>query len=229
MAQKRETKAFPLLCAIARAPVDGVVPMFGFAIEASLSQLFASLFDGNVEALTGIAELDRLDPMMRTTAFDALAIIAILRPEFRGKIEDWLVDFSARGEEEVYWDGWALAAATLGMERLRPHIEAAIEDMRIDAAFVDMATLEPLFALARQDPTGRLTLEEEGVGYIDDAITHLRLLEEEEDALMAEADMDDDHGAQPAAPAENPFRDVGRNDPCPCGSGKKFKKCCLAA
>jgi uncharacterized protein YecA (UPF0149 family) len=22
---------------------------------------------------------------------------------------------------------------------------------------------------------------------------------------------------------------VGRNDPCPCGSGKKFKKCCIAA
>jgi len=21
---------------------------------------------------------------------------------------------------------------------------------------------------------------------------------------------------------------VGRNDPCPCGSGNKFKKCCLA-
>ncbi|WP_368860677.1 SEC-C metal-binding domain-containing protein [Bradyrhizobium sp. Arg816] len=22
---------------------------------------------------------------------------------------------------------------------------------------------------------------------------------------------------------------VGRNDPCPCGSGKKFKKCCLGS
>jgi len=21
---------------------------------------------------------------------------------------------------------------------------------------------------------------------------------------------------------------LGRNDPCPCGSGKRFKKCCLA-
>ena len=21
--------------------------------------------------------------------------------------------------------------------------------------------------------------------------------------------------------------DVGRNDPCPCGSGKKYKRCCL--
>lgn len=20
---------------------------------------------------------------------------------------------------------------------------------------------------------------------------------------------------------------IGRNDPCPCGSGKKFKKCCI--
>ena len=20
--------------------------------------------------------------------------------------------------------------------------------------------------------------------------------------------------------------DIGRNDPCPCGSGKKYKKCC---
>jgi uncharacterized protein YecA (UPF0149 family) len=27
------------------------------------------------------------------------------------------------------------------------------------------------------------------------------------------------------APARNPVRDVGRNDPCPCGSGRKFKKC----
>ena len=23
------------------------------------------------------------------------------------------------------------------------------------------------------------------------------------------------------------FKNVGRNDPCPCGSGKKYKKCCL--
>ena len=27
------------------------------------------------------------------------------------------------------------------------------------------------------------------------------------------------------APRSVEFKDVGRNDPCPCGSGKKFKKC----
>ena len=30
----------------------------------------------------------------------------------------------------------------------------------------------------------------------------------------------------PAPPARNEGPRVGRNDPCPCGSGKKFKKCC---
>jgi len=29
--------------------------------------------------------------------------------------------------------------------------------------------------------------------------------------------------------AANPYAGVGRNDPCPCGSGKKFKKCHGAA
>ena len=29
-------------------------------------------------------------------------------------------------------------------------------------------------------------------------------------------------------PEANPYRHVGRNDPCPCGSGKKYKKCCLS-
>ena len=29
----------------------------------------------------------------------------------------------------------------------------------------------------------------------------------------------------PAAADDPEFADVGRNDPCPCGSGRKFKKC----
>jgi len=34
------------------------------------------------------------------------------------------------------------------------------------------------------------------------------------------------HDAEEAVPAHH--REVGRNDPCPCGSGKKYKKCCGA-
>jgi len=35
--------------------------------------------------------------------------------------------------------------------------------------------------------------------------------------------------AEKANPVKRDETKVGRNDPCPCGSGKKFKKCCLGA
>lgn len=38
-----------------------------------------------------------------------------------------------------------------------------------------------------------------------------------------------DPGHSGAPPLERAHAGVGRNDPCPCGSGKKFKKCCGAA
>jgi len=42
---------------------------------------------------------------------------------------------------------------------------------------------------------------------------------------------DTDHASQsPAAEKLEPIRvgpKIGRNDPCSCGSGKKYKKCCL--
>ena len=37
-------------------------------------------------------------------------------------------------------------------------------------------------------------------------------------------------GGEAGPPKKKPIRrsndKVGRNDPCPCGSGKKYKKCC---
>jgi uncharacterized protein YecA (UPF0149 family) len=54
---------------------------------------------------------------------------------------------------------------------------------------------------------------ERGLKPIDDALDVLAVF--------------DDEGEAPPKPAENRFKDVGRNDPCPCGSGKKYKKCCL--
>jgi len=37
---------------------------------------------------------------------------------------------------------------------------------------------------------------------------------------------DDASRARPAV-RDATGQKVGRNDPCPCGSGKKYKKCCL--
>ena len=39
------------------------------------------------------------------------------------------------------------------------------------------------------------------------------------------ADIDHESGGTGSAPAKKKDK-VGRNDPCPCGSGRKYKKCC---
>jgi hypothetical protein len=36
-----------------------------------------------------------------------------------------------------------------------------------------------------------------------------------------------ERAAGKTAPIVRPGSKLGRNDPCPCGSGKKYKKCCL--
>lgn len=79
-------------------------------------------------------------------------------------------------------------------------------------------------------------------GYIDGARTHASWDEEATPEIatigaLAEDEEDDDEPllagmvraiyehfkVNRAAPAPK----IGRNDPCPCGSGKKYKKCCL--
>jgi hypothetical protein len=47
-----------------------------------------------------------------------------------------------------------------------------------------------------------------------------------EDASSQQANSDSANGEQTKRTSQPKFK-AGRNDPCPCGSGAKFKKCCL--
>ena len=54
----------------------------------------------------------------------------------------------------------------------------------------------------------------------DDDVLIDQFVEEAREARMAREETE--RSPEPA----NPFPKAGRNDPCPCGSGKKYKKCC---
>lgn len=48
-------------------------------------------------------------------------------------------------------------------------------------------------------------------------------------AIWRKEDMQDGMpGIPPTRPKHKSLTKVGRNQPCPCGSGKKYKKCCLS-
>ena len=55
-----------------------------------------------------------------------------------------------------------------------------------------------------------------------------RFLKKKQKDDWAQAAMPTDEELPPPGPQEQLKADKnpGRNDPCPCGSGKKYKKCC---
>ncbi len=57
----------------------------------------------------------------------------------------------------------------------------------------------------------------------------IRLRHQEQPAFLEQrpAQMNYSHGGEgERQPVKKEAKKVGRNDPCPCGSGKKYKKCC---
>jgi hypothetical protein len=65
--------------------------------------------------------------------------------------------------------------------------------------------------------------------YSPESIRHRqeRWAREDADADDAKVDPDDIAVAPATSPYTRNLPKIGRNDPCPCGSGRKFKKCCL--
>jgi HEAT repeat protein len=124
--------------------------------------------------------------------------------------------------------------AITGVGFLRMHAEAG----RLEKFFLDdELRTEALFAYASavpgkvtalharqvfakiEDLAGGLSPEEEDL--VKSALDHLLELYGRKPVFSAEDTSDDTAPPAPEAKA-------GRNDPCPCGSGKKFKKCCGA-
>ena len=103
-------------------------------------------------------------------------------------------------------DFWAALLATYGDQRALPLIEDALADFEPD--FSDMMSRVELRELldAHERLGGALPAErrEEIAGWLDEWNARF-------------------------SPARAQNRKVGRNDPCPCGSGKKYKKCCIDA
>ena len=120
-------------------------------------------------------------------------------------------------------------------EVLRVVDRAVFDDTEVaDSAFAIEALAEQPDRLARIDEDrGEESREDVMTRYREDLADDAALLYEawEEPRQRAMVQLRDEQlrSQQPKAPAVHSAPKVGRNDPCTCGSGKKYKKCCGAA
>ncbi len=247
---------FPTLIAFLRGPLERVWDVFGEAVtDKSVQAIVAGMFNGDVELLEDLISDQEIDPFVRDAAMRAFVCLVIDGRIERHLASDFLQRFDEEKMAppgDVAWNSWMTAVALLRFEALSQRVHAAFAHGRVPEVLATREDFDSLLAAALEQPNDPELLDEENVGYIEDVLATLEQYsrgnedEDDDDDDVSEREPyeqfhdDDDIGSErpiPAAwrpdviqkPVRNPFRHVGPNDPCPCGSGKKFKKCCLTS
>lgn len=225
----REKSAYWPLAVLLRLPPDVLDSILGAAITETTHRVMAAVFDGDPEPLYGIIRDPEADEEIRARMLHTVAMLTRRGELPRDATAAFLRDCFSQLEPQkdcYVWSGWLDAVAWLGLTELKPLAQQAFQRKSIDPEWltfkdfeeelqysVDHPDAEPL------NPDGNLTL-------FGDTIEELSRW----DAFKTQTENNDAPEWEPgslAMPVRDPLRNVGRNDPCPCGSGKKFKKCCL--
>ena len=224
----------PILLRLLRQPDDRLDWLLGPVYIEPLPGIMAGAFDGDAQALFDLVCDVRADEMVRMMAFGVIAFLTwngrISAETTRGFVRHY--DASRLiPEGDLGWNGWEIAIELLGWEEFAPLVEAAYADGRLDTGMSELRLFrEGIAAAAKAAPGDGARFHAQGYDYIEDALVAIDvgapLLSEATDKASDEEEAD--WAAGPSVPRRNPLRHVGRNDPCPCGSGKKYKKCCLA-
>jgi len=111
----------------------------------------------------------------------------------------------------------------------RPWIEhlTEMENMRLQAGWASLQQVKSTDAYKSQGFLQFQTLLKTIQNEVVHAIYHVEKRENKmPQSPMAKAGMGSQGDKKPRVPAAVAGKKVGRNDPCPCGSGKKYKHCC---
>ena len=234
----RDQAAGASLLRLLRRPADEVERVLGDAITENLPKIVAGVFDGDAEPLFAAIADASLDQFVRNAMFGAATFLTwegrIDAQRMRAFLERFHRERLAE-DEDYAWVGWQGAIALLGLTDLAPPVRQAWAEGRLDEEFAEPSYFEEDLAAALRAPSDKRRFERAHLGYIEDVVESLSVFEwGSDDAADPDWDAvdDDDDFLDPpewTEPVVNPWRNVGRNDPCPCGSGRKFKKCCLPA
>ena len=205
----------------------------------------------DIEPLQRIIENCDLHPSVRSSAITCLSILAahgrLSREQLRDYFQHLFAGKLAREQSRV-WDGLVSNCLIAGFNELEESMVQAFDETLLIDSFVGR---ERLSALLQEHPDEICFPPYEHSALIDDCVSELKgwasfnrtqpvqkpagTIAQVARPWPAKKQQPAPHllGSRPPMPARNRqapvVRDnpkVGRNDPCPCGSGRKFKKCC---
>jgi len=229
----REKTAYRPLARLLRLPGGEVDAIFGDGITTTGHRVMAAVFDGDPDPLYQIILDPNAEQFIRSRMCEALAMVTLLGEldrDLAGRfLRNAFMDMQPQAESYA-WVGWQSAIAMLGMSDLKSLVKKAFDRGFVDSHVLGFDHFEQDLRRAIEHPGESWRLEDYEYTLFGDTVDELsgwycftERYSEDRERRRRQAE------ANPilSLPYENPFKGVGRNAPCPCGSGKKFKKCCL--
>ena len=229
----REKSAYRPLARLLRLPSGEIDRIFGDGVVSTSHRVMAAVFDGDPQPLYEIILDGDADEYVRSRMCEALAMVAL-----RGELaRDEAARFfqacwsELKPEHNCFvWNGWQSAIALLGLADLTVHVKSAFERGSVDKSWLGFEDFERDLRYAIEHQGSLPYMEDREFTLFGDTVEELSKW------YGFSPEYDEDKRRRARAVAERSlssrtevslFPKVGRNDPCPCGSGKKFKKCCL--
>ena len=233
LAKWRETRAYRLVVRWFSLPDAAATRLSGDVLPQDGARILAAVCDGDLEPIKQLVLNRDVDDFSRGVAVAALALLAVWAEVPRDTILDYFAWLAREGLERQPGYVWgALAAESADIEALAvfPDLRRAYDEGFIDPQVIGRSELDEVEASPRGDEFERMRDRHPPIDDVAGATSWWARFEkrassqraEELAALAAAGDFGDDG---PVEPYRAPVK-VGRNEPCPCGSGKKYKKCC---
>jgi len=229
----KEKVAYRPLARLLRIPGQEVDAIFGDGITTTGHRVMAAVFDGDPDPLYQIVLDPNADEYLRASMCEALAMVTLLGELDRDLAGRFLRDafMEMQPQAECYvWVGWQSAIAMLGLSDLKILVKKAFDRGFIDSHVLGFDDFEQDLKRGIECPGEPWRPDDHEYTLFGDTVDELsgwycftEQYSEDQERWRQQAEV------EPilSQPYENPFKGVGRNDPCPCGSGKKFKRCCL--
>lgn len=252
LAQFRETRAYPLIVRIALLPSDELEELWGDFTTTDLDSVLASVCGGDLSGIKSLIENDAADEWARGAGIDAILVLVAAGLMNREEAVDYFATLyrgklARTAKNEQVWSQLVYSSTEIYPAELMGDIERVYADDLVDPTFIAIEDVKETLARGKDSVLASLaasphhqlindTIETFGTWACFEEDADEETDPDEDD--LADFDWDDDEfdaGRDPLEPylvqdqygtVRRTAPKIGRNDPCFCGSGKKYKKCC---
>ena len=230
LAQFRETKAYPLIVRFCQLPGELLLDLTGDVVTEDMDRILASVCGGDTSLIEELIENPDVNEYVRNAACRSLNALVAEGALARKTVVSYyksLLNEKLERDLSFIWSGLAACCDRIYPEEFIEDLRKAYEEDLIDSFYISLECLEETLHESKEAVLARLRLAYQGL--IEDTILEMQgwaCFEKDRQWKKRKQRASVDRIPDIPEPKPEKRKKIGRNEPCPCGSGKKYKKCC---